>query len=268
MNKFTSVFCATLLVASPIHAQDKQQPELDTVGNSILWQSFRAGMDEKSVKQAIKLDPITKKQRLYFDRAENSYRVGVVSIMESAFLLSFEMAEVDRSRKLIAVLLSSDGSKYGASPSRDNCVAEKMALFSKIVSSMREKYQETESGDDYAEFRSGGAHIRVSFEKAPLTRPVLDAMTLSSDLLYRSYKIDSASYDLQEIHCRLSDSEASSGEFAKYLNLAAGGNAVGVVNIYYTDRIAFENRNKILRLDQEMKEKEKIKREETSKANL
>lgn len=268
MKKLFFVSFAALLSTGPINAQEKQDEGIDAVGNSILWQSFRAGMDEKELKQAIKQDPLTEKQRPYFDKAQKLYRVGIVPIMNANFILSFEMSGQDRDAKLIAVALSSDGSKYGSSPSTENCVAEKIKLFRKIVSGMGEKYQAGESGEDYAEFINEGTLIRVSFEKALLIRPEMDSTTLSSEILYRLHRIRSAAYDVQKAQCQLSDAKNASTDFSKYLSLMTGGDNVGVVNIHYTDSIALQTRNNLTRLEREAKEREQRQREEASKANL
>ncbi|CAN1554412.1 hypothetical protein MCEREM21A_02333 [Sphingomonadaceae bacterium] len=276
MKKLFLISFAALLSAGPINAQEKQDQGLDLVGNSILWQSFRAGMDEKAIKQAIKQDsltanirqdPLIGRQGPFFWKEKSYYHVGIISIMNSDFRLSFQMSRGDNSAKLTTVSLSSDGSKYDT-PSRDNCLAEKISLFRKIVSSMKEKYEEIKFSDNYAVFRNEGAHISVSIDQALLVRPSLDSRALSSDASYQLFKIRSAEHDYQQALCRLSDVEASSGGLEAYASLFSGGEYAGVVNIYYTDGMALQNRGNLIRLEREAQEREKREIEEASKANL
>jgi len=233
-------------------------------------------MDEKAIKHAIKQDPVTAiirqdpliaRRGPFFWKEKSYYHVGIISIMNSDFRLSFQMLRGDRSAKMTAVSLSSDGSKYDT-PNRENCLAEKISLFSKIVSSMKEKYEEIELSDDYAVFRNEGTHIKVSIEKALLVRPSLDSRALSSDTSYQLFKIRSAEHDYQESLCRLSDVEASSGGLEAYASLFRGGKYAGVVNIYYTDGMALLNRDNLIRLEREAEERGAREREEATKANL
>ena len=233
-------------------------------------------MNEKEIKQTIKQDSLTANIRQdpliarrgpFFWKERGYYHVGIISIINSDFRLSFQMSRSDSSAKLIAVSLSSDGSKYDT-PSRDNCMAEKIDLFRKILSSMKEKYEEIESTENYAIFHNEGARIKVSIEKALLVRPSLDSRALASDASYQLFKIRSAEHDYQESLCRLSDVEASASGFEAYVSLFGGGKYAGVVNIYYTDGIALQNRENLFRLEREAKEREVREREEASKANL
>jgi len=268
MNKPFAFFLGSLISISAVNAQDAESQVQDMVGDTTLWQKFTSGMDEKTLKQALKQEPITQGQRFSFDKSQNLLRAGVVPIINSDFNIIFEMMNIAKDRRLISVVLSTESPDSEYSGERKNCVTERMDLFNEIVSSMKEKYVLIQSNEKNAEFRSGNLYVKVSLQKAPIIRPTVSAETFSSEPLYSLYKIKMARYELQKAHCLRSDIDASSSNFDKQLRLIDGGQNLANIKIYYTDIRALQNRNKYIEIEKQKKDLESSKKSELSKVNL